>query len=78
MIPGRPDDSTGLYATYVDLSDSSGAGFDDDEFALDVYYRLAVTPAVFVQPELQYIVNPSGDSSIDNALVGGIRVGVTF
>jgi porin len=44
----------------------------------DLSDRLELAPAVFVQPEIQYIVNPSGDPTIDNAIVGGLRVGVTF
>jgi porin len=74
----RSGDSAGLYATWADLSDEPAAGFDRDELAFDAYYRLELAPAVFVQPEIQYIVNPSGDPTIDNAIVGGLRVGVTF
>ncbi|MEM1166156.1 MAG: carbohydrate porin [Planctomycetota bacterium] len=76
--PVRPDDSIGLYVSAVDLSDNPAAGFDDNEVALDTYYRLQLTPAIFVQPELQYIINPSGDPSVDDALVAGLRVGVAF
>ncbi|MEM7621961.1 MAG: carbohydrate porin, partial [Planctomycetota bacterium] len=74
----RPDDSVGIYASLVDLSDEPAAGFDDDEIAIDAYYRVQLSPAVFVQPELQYIINPSGDASIDDALVAGLRIGVAF
>lgn len=74
----RPNDSIGLYASLADLSDDAAAGFDKDELALDAYYRIHITPAISVQPEVQYIVNPSGDPDTDDALVLGIRVGVTF
>lgn len=74
----RPDDSIGVYLSLADLSDEPGAGFDDDEFVVDAYYRVQLTPAIFVQPELQYIVNPSGNRNVDDALVGGLRIGVTF
>lgn len=75
---GRDDDSAGLYLSLADLSDKSGAGFDRDELAMDLYYRAQITPAVFVQPEVQYIINPSGDRSVDNAFVLGLRVGIEF
>jgi porin len=78
LIPSRESDAAGIYVTHVDLSDEPGAGFADDETAIDLYYRIQVTPAVYVQPELQYIINPSGDPTVDDALVGGIRVGITF
>lgn len=78
LVPSRESDSAGIYVTCVDLSDEPGAGFAKDETAIDLYYRIQMTPAVFIQPEFQYIINPSGDPSVDDALVGGIRVGITF
>lgn len=75
---GREADSAGVYATFVDLSDEPAAGFEDDEFVIDAYYRLQLTPAVYLQPEAQYIVDPSGDPNVDDAFVAGLRVGITF
>jgi porin len=75
---GRPDDSAGIYLTLADLSNDPAAGFESDEFAIDTYYRIQLAPAIYVQPEFQYIANPSGDPNIDHAIAGGIRVGVTF
>ncbi len=77
-FPGRENDRAGVYFSYADLSDKADAGFEENEFVVDVYYRLQMTPSVFVQPEVQYIVHPSGDPDIDNALVVGLRVGVVF
>jgi len=74
----RTDDSLGIYASLADLSDAAGAGFDNDELVIDAYYRIQFAPTVFVQPEIQYIVNPAGDSNTDDALVAGIRIGVAF
>jgi len=78
LFGGREGDSAGVYATFVDLSDASGAGFARDEFAVEVYYRLAVTEGVWVQPGAQWVMNPSGDPAIDDAIVLGVRVGVEF
>ncbi len=33
---------------------------------------------VTLQPDLQYIVSPGGDRSVDNALVAGVRLGIGF
>lgn len=74
---GRPDDSVGVYYTLADLSDGFALN-QNDEHVVDVYCRVQVTPAVFVQPEVQYIVNPAGDPSADDALVAGLRIGVIF
>ncbi len=74
----RPDDRLGVYASLAELSDVPGAGFDRDELALEAFYRLQFTPAVYLQPGVQVIVNPSGDEAVDDALVGQVRLGVTF
>jgi len=78
VLPGRRSDSAGVYISYADLSDDPAAGFEKDEIAIDAYYRVQATPAVFVQPELQYIFNPSGDPGIDDAVVAGVRLGIRF
>ncbi|MEM6553327.1 MAG: carbohydrate porin [Planctomycetota bacterium] len=80
--PSRPHDQIGLYAALAVLSDEPAAGFDDDELALEAFYRLQLTPALYIQPGLHYIINPSGNPTLappaDNALVGVCRVGITF
>lgn len=37
-----------------------------------------VTPAVSLTPDLQIIVNPGGDSSVDTAIVASIRLEIVF
>lgn len=69
----RPDDLLGAYASYADLSDDAVAGFEENELAVEALYRFAITPAVSIQPGLQYIINPSGDPSVDDAFVGQLR-----
>jgi carbohydrate-selective porin OprB len=78
MIPSREADAVGLYISHARLSNAAGAGFAEDETAIETYYRFQVTPALFVQAGLQAIRHPSGDAATRYALVGGIRVGVTF
>lgn len=75
---GRPSDRAGVYFSFADLSDAAGAGFDRDEYVADGYYRVGLTDFLWVQPEFQFIINPSGDSSVGNALVAGVRLGVEF
>ncbi len=69
----RPDDLLGVYASYADLSDDAAAGFEEDELAVEALYRFTITSAVSIQPGLQYIFNPSGDPSVDDAFVGQLR-----
>ncbi|MEM9882483.1 MAG: carbohydrate porin [Planctomycetota bacterium] len=74
----RPADLLGLYASLAELSDTPGTTFDGDELAIEAFYRAQLTPAVYLQPGLQLIVNPGGDAILDDALVGQLRLGVTF
>lgn len=48
------------------------------ETAIELTYRYLANDWLAVQPDAQYIVHPSGDCSIANALVVGVRFTVTF
>lgn len=74
----RENDSAGIYVTYVDLSDDSAAGFAKNECTFDAYYNIQLNEHLAVQPELQYILNPSGSATVNDALVGGVRVSASF
>ncbi len=78
VIPHRDEDVLGLGASTGLLSDITGSGLTDDaETALEVFYRLQITPFFAIKPDLQYIINPGG-SGADDALVGTIRVEISF
>jgi len=48
------------------------------ELTIEVSYRAVVTPWLSVQPDLQYIINPGGDSGLRDALVFGLRTQSVF
>ncbi|MBL0926624.1 MAG: carbohydrate porin [Phycisphaerales bacterium] len=73
---GRDHDSAGLFVSWVDLVARPGA--PRDELALELYYKLRITGWMTLQPDLQLVVNPSGRSDLDPALVAALRVQVTF
>ncbi len=75
---GRDNDSTGVLVSFADMSDDPAATFAHDETAIECFYRISVTPFVTITPDFQYIVNPSGSASIDDAVVGGLRIKVSF
>lgn len=75
---GREQDTAGAYLSYVDLSDADGAGFVGDETALELFYKFQITPFISVQPGLQIIWNPSGRDDIDDAVIGAVRMELTF
>ena len=48
------------------------------ETAVELTYRYLARDWLAVQPDAQYIAHPSGDPTIANALVVGVRFTVTF
>jgi porin len=81
----RPDDKTTLGVANGWFSDKianaeHGAGQrkQSAETILELNHQIQITPAVYVRPDLQYVIKPNGYSSIDNALVIGFEAGITF
>jgi porin len=85
LLRSRPDDQIGLGVAaafagheFQDASKEAGIDADDAEVAIELTYRAQLTPWLAVQPDLQYIVNPSFDPSVDDALALGARFEVSF
>lgn len=73
----RPDDSVGGYVSWAHFGDD--AGFTASaETAFELFYKWSCCPNVLVRPNLQYIVDPGGDSDIDAATVASVRVEITL
>ena len=62
--------------SFADLPSASGAV--DNESILEFYYKVALTGAVSITPSLQWISNPSGDPSLDDAFLASLAVKVSF
>jgi porin len=77
-FPGRDDDEAGIFVSTLLLSDASGAAFEGDETAVELYYRFNLTPFIHLTPDVQWIGNPSGDPNVDDAVVGALRFEVDF
>lgn len=76
----RAEDQLGLaVATAFTGSDfresqqAEGFGADDYEMNIELTYRAPVTEWLVLQPDLQYIINPGTDPTLDNALTVGLR-----
>ena len=74
-IPGRPDDNTGIAATWAHLSPYAQTPYNY-ELAIEGFYTAQVTPWLSIQPDLQYIIHPGG--TYQNALVATVQVGLAF
>lgn len=72
----RDHDVVGLEATWARLShDTNFRG--SYELNIELFYKLQLTSWLSIKPDLQYIINPSGGGSIDDALVGTLRLEFT-
>lgn len=85
LIPSRPNDKLalgGYYASYSsDLRNAqreAGLAPQHAETDLELNYQVQVTPFFYVRPNIQYVIQPNGQTNIENALVLGAEVGLTF
>jgi porin len=73
-IFGQANDRIGIGLTWARPSD----GRLDDQGALDVFYRVQVTPELSVTPMLQLIIDPVRNPDEDHVFVLGLRTRVAF
>lgn len=85
LVPTRGDDYACFGIVYGKFSRDfarsfaeSGGGYPDYELVFEWNYKVQLTKFAFLQPDLQWVVNPGGTHSIPNALVLGAQMGVTF
>lgn len=57
---------------------SSKLSVDDPVYQAEAYWRINLAGTLYVSPDLQYIVNPNFDASMDNVWVAGVRAGLSF
>jgi porin len=76
LVPGRDKDTAGFALYYGGFSrDLPGQTY---ELVLEWTYAIAVTRWLTVQPDVQYVINPGGRSSVGNAIVVGAQLTVEF
>lgn len=80
MAFNRPDDVIGIGLAYTMISDAykDASGLDGNELYAEAYYNITVKESFQISPDIQYIVNPGGNSDQDPFLVYGVRAGVMF
>jgi len=77
LMPTRDDDALAFGIAQGRLVED--AGFTTDhETAMELYYNAAIAPWLSISPSLQYIFNPGGDETVDDAVVFGLRVQMDF
>ena len=85
LIPGRENDFTtfgviygNFSSNYANAQQQLGNGYPTYELVLESGYRINLTKFSYVQPDVQWIINPRGLGSTPNALVLGAEIGVVF
>jgi porin len=85
LVPTRKHDIASIGFAYGKYSTTLANAERDShstvqgyECVFDFSYKVEITPWMFLQPDMQYIVNPSGGKNIDDAFVVGTRFGLTF
>lgn len=78
LFPGRDSDVFGLGVFHCDLTDDPVAGTPNDETVFEALYKVQLTNAISVKPEVQYIHNPGGVAGMDDTLVALLRFEFLF
>jgi porin len=90
MFDSRPRDAlslgvaSGYFSKEVRRAQQNGQlpgppGGQDYEMVIELTYRFDFRKgALFIQPDLQYIIHPGGTGRLNNALVLGAQLGINF
>lgn len=78
LIPKRDNDKIGIAIANGTFAQRLGdiTSQVGDETAIEVFYRFQVTPWFYLQPDVQFISNPSG--MYPNSMAFGLRSVITF
>jgi len=81
LFPGRNFDQTGIGAAaavngkyYKRSQRKEGQSVEDAEITLEVTHSIFVNSNLFIQPDVQYVINPDTVPGRKNALVLGVRL----
>jgi porin len=85
LFPRRDDDRTILGVIYGRFSrdyahtiEAAGKGFPTYETVIEGGHRFQLSKFGFLQPDIQWVIKPSGTGRIPNAAAIGAEMGVTF
>ncbi len=70
----RKNDVIGLAFAHSDFRDNTLS-----ETAVELSYKAAISDKIYIQPDIQYVVNPLGtEQKLNNAMVAVCRIGAEF
>ncbi|MEQ1755391.1 MAG: carbohydrate porin [Micropepsaceae bacterium] len=77
LIPDLPEDQIGLGLLIANAGNkfqSSEGLSEDQEINIELTYFASLTESLTIQPDIQYVVNPGMDGSLEDAFVFGVRL----
>ncbi len=80
FLDARPEDRMGIAFAHGRFGEEwrETNGVEQAETAIEWSYELPVAEWLTLQPNVQYIVNPSGDPALDDAVVAGLRFAISY
>jgi len=79
LLQNRDNDVLGVGFAHGAFSNKAPTTYTEDyESVVELYYNARLTPWLAVTPSIQYIANPGGDKTINDAVVLGARVQMSF
>ncbi|HPX58833.1 MAG TPA: carbohydrate porin [Bacteroidales bacterium] len=74
MFKKRTNDILGIAVVHSGINNDIGS-----ETAIELTYKAQLGKNFFIQPDLQYIINPAGtDTKLKNCLLAFLRFGINF
>jgi porin len=78
LLPGRPDDRVGIAVARAEVTgDELALPGRGAETSIEATYQLKISESLALQPEAQYILNPSGRRTTRDGLALGVRIILT-
>jgi porin len=85
LIPGRDMDKTivglihGRFGDdYRRTTEAAGGGKPTTETVIELAHRIQLSKFAYIQPDVQFVSRPAGTGRLDDAIVVGAQVGISF
>ena len=76
---GRDDDVFGVAYAHGSFANSASSTYPEDyESVMEVYYNAQITPWFVFGPNVQYVANPGGSNTSQDAVIVGLRTHIVF
>jgi porin len=77
ILPTRTDDIAGLGFSYTKVSSGTPA-HRGHEKVVELTYQMALHEHIFLQPDLQFIINPGALESAETVVAAGLRLQISY